>query len=130
MAGKLLVDTDVLIDYLRGHPKAVGFITEYADDIAVSAMSVAELFAGVRGEAHEPEQRALQDFLELFAILPVTATIAKSGGIYRRDYAGSHGVGLADAIIAATAVATEATLQTRSVRHYPMFPGIEPAYRK
>ena len=130
MAGKLLVDTDVLIDYLRGHPKAVGFITEYADDIVVSAISVAELFAGVRGEAHEAEQRALEDFLELFAILPVTATIAKTGGIYRRDYARSHGVGLADAIIAATAAAAEATLQTLNVRHYPMFPGIEPAYRK
>ncbi|MCY4014092.1 MAG: type II toxin-antitoxin system VapC family toxin [Gammaproteobacteria bacterium] len=130
MAGKLLVDTDILIDYLRGHPRAVRFVTESADDIVVSAMSVAELFAGVRGEAHEPEQHTLRDFLELFAILPVTATIAKTGGIYRRDYAGSHGVGLADAIIAATADAAEATLQTLNVRHYPMFPGIEPAYRK
>jgi len=130
MGGQLLVDTDILIDYLRGHPKAVRFVTESADDIVVSAMSVAELFAGVRGEAQEPEQRALQGFLELFAILPVTATVAKTGGIYRRDYGPSHGVGLADAIIAATAVAAEATLQTLNVRHYPMFPGIEPAYRK
>lgn len=130
MGGQLLVDTDILIDYLRGHPKAIRFVTESADDIVVSAMSVAELFAGVRGEAQEPEQRALQGFLELFAILPVTATVAKTGGIYRRDYGPSHGVGLADAIIAATAVAAEATLQTLNVRHYPMFPGIEPAYRK
>ena len=130
MAGILLVDTDILIDYLRGHPKAVRFVTESADDIAVSAMSVAELYAGVRGEAHESEQRALRDFLDLFAILPVTATVAKTGGIYRRDYGSSHGVGLADAIIAATAVAAEAALQTLNTRHYPMFPEIEPAYRK
>lgn len=130
MAGRFLVDTDILIDYLRGHPKAVSFVTERADDIAVSAMSVAELFAGVRGEANEPEQRALQDFLELFVILPVTETVAKTGGIYRRDYGASHGVGLADAIIAATAVAADATLQTLNVRHYPMIPEIEPAYRK
>ncbi len=130
MAGQLLVDTDILIDYLRGHPKAVRFVTEHTDDIVVSAMSVAELFAGVRGDVHEPEQRALQGFLQLFAILPVTEAVAKAGGIYRRDYGASHGVGLADAIIAATAVAAEATLQTLNVRHYPMIPEIEPAYRK
>ena len=130
MTGKLLVDTDILIDYLRGQAEAVRFVTEYADHIVISTMSVAELFAGVRGEAHEAEQRALEDFLELFAILPVTATVAKTGGIYRRDYGASHGVGLADATIAATAFATEATLKTLNVRHYPMFPGIEPAYRK
>ena len=130
MAGQLLVDTDILIDYLRGHPEAVRFVTERADDIAVSAMSVAELVAGVRGEMHEPEQRALQGFLGLFVILPITETIAKTGGIYRRDYGASHGVGLADAVIAATAIAAEATLQTLNVRHYPMIPGIEPAYRK
>ena len=71
-----------------------------------------------------------KDFLGLFVILPVTETVAKTGGIYRRDYGASHGVGLADAIIAATAVAAEAALQTLNVRHYPMIPGIEPAYRK
>lgn len=130
VSAQILVDTDILIDYLRRHPKAVRFVTEHADDIILSAMSVAELFAGVRGESHEPEQLALRDFLDLFAIVPVTEGIAKTGGIYRRDYGASHGVGLADAIIAATAHASGAALRTLNVRHYPMFPRIEPAYRK
>ena len=38
--------------------------------------------------------------------------------------------GLADAVIAATAVAVDASLKTLNVRYYPMFEGLEPAYRK
>jgi hypothetical protein len=39
-------------------------------------------------------------------------------------------VGLADAILAATAEAEEAELKTLNVKHYPMFSGLEPAYIK
>ena len=46
------------------------------------------------------------------------------------DYAASHGVGLADAIIAATATLEDAALGTLNIKHYPMLAGLEPAYRK
>ena len=130
MPRPFLVDTDILIDYLRGRPAAVRFVTGHTDRIIRSATSVAELYAGVRGRARDPERRALADFLELFPIVPVSADIAKAGGLYRRDYARSHGVGLADAVIAATAVSSDAMLITLNVRHYPMFEGLEAAYRK
>ena len=130
MSGRVLFDTDVLIDYLRGYPDAVRLVTERSDETSVSAISVAELFAGVRGDAQGQEQIVLGRFLEQLTVVPVSAEIAQAGGIYRRDYGGSHGVGLADAIIAATAVASNATLQTLNVRHYPMFPGIAPPYRR
>lgn len=125
-----LVDTDILIDYLHGHPAAVRLVTDHADRVILSAMSVAELYAGVRGQARDPEQLALADFLELFPIVPVSADIAKAGGLYRRDYGRSHGIGLADAVIAATAVSSDAMLMTLNVKHYPMFEGLEAAYRK
>ena len=129
MAG-VLVDTDVLIDYLRGHPSAVRFVTGHIDDTIVSAMSIAELYAGVRGESEGPESLALVNFLDILRVEPVSREIARAGGLYRRDYGPSHGVGLADAVIAATAVAVDAALKTLNVRHYPMFEGLEPAYRK
>ena len=130
MPTPFLVDSDILIDYLHGRPAAVRFVTDHADRVIVSAMSVAELYAGVRGQARDAERVALADFLELFPIVPVTADIAKAGGLYRRDYGRSHGIGLADAVIAATAVSSEAVLMTLNVKHYPMFEGLEPAYRK
>lgn len=130
MPTPFLVDTDILIDYLHGHPAAVRLVTDHADRVILSAMSVAELYAGVRGQARDPEQLALADFLELFPIVPVSADIAKAGGLYRRDYGRSHGIGLADAVIAATAVSSDAMLMTLNVKHYPMFEGLEAAYRK
>ncbi|MDE0127835.1 MAG: type II toxin-antitoxin system VapC family toxin [Bryobacterales bacterium] len=130
MPTPFLVDTDILIDYLHGHPAAVRLVTDHADRVILSAMSVAELYAGVRGQARDPEQLALADFLELFPIVPVSADIARAGGLYRRDYGRSHGIGLADAVIAATAVSSDAMLMTLNVKHYPMFEGLEAAYRK
>ena len=130
MREPFLLDTDILIDYLRGHATAVGFVNDHADHIILSAISVAELYAGVRGEAGDPEQLALVNFLHLFSIVPISADIARVGGLYRRNYGRSHGVGLADGVIAATAVSSEAALKTLNVKHYPMFDGLAPAYRK
>ena len=130
MLGLFLVDTDVLIDYLRGHSVAVRFVTAHSDRIAVSAISVAELYAGVRGGSDDAERRSLSDFLSLVRIIPVSAAIAKAGGLYQREYGRSHGVSLADAIIAATANSFDTQLKTLNIKHFPMFAGLEPAYRK
>ena len=104
MARAILLDTDVLVDFLRGYKKAVTFVEANAARIIVSSIVVAELYAGVKGDA---EQAALENFISLFRVVPVSADIAKAGGLYRRDYGKSHGVGLADAILAATAERTE-----------------------
>ena len=127
---RVLVDTDVLIDYLRGHARAARFVTDHVDDMIVSAISVTELYAGVRGDSEGEESLALASFLDVVRVEPVTRQIARAGGLYRRDYGPSHGVGLADGVIAATAVACDAVLMTLNVRHYPMFEALEPAYRK
>lgn len=130
MSTLVLVDTDVLIDVLRGYAPAVSFLRDYSERIIVSAIVVAELYAGVRGAKDEAEQTALENLLELFRTVPVRGDIARLGGLYFRDYGPSHGVSLPDALVAATAVLEGAALKTLNVKHYPMFEGIEPAYRR
>lgn len=122
-----LVDTDVLVDYLRGHPKAVALVQSHSKRIILSSIVTAELYAGVKGE---DELAALDRFVGLFRVVPVSPGIARSGGLYRRDYAKSHGVGLADAIVAATADAEAADVKTLNVKNYPMIKGLKPAYKK
>ena len=46
------------------------------------------------------------------------------------DFGKSHGVGLADAIMAATAETENADLKTLNIKNYPMFSGLKPAYKK
>lgn len=130
MSQSLLLDTDVLIDFLRGRDEAISFVSARSERIMMSSVSVAELYAGVRGGKEGTEQVALDDLLGLFRVVPVTVDIGRLGGLYKRDYGASHGVGLADAIIAATATLQDAPLETLNVKHYPMFGGLEPAYRK
>jgi len=93
----------------------------------VSSIVVAELFAGVKGS---DEQAVLEDFISLFRVVLVNLEIAKEGGLYKRDYGKSHGVGLADAILAATAKTEHARMATLNTKHYPMLKHLAPAYKK
>jgi hypothetical protein len=68
--------------------------------------------------------------VSLFRVVPVDVEIAKAGGLYKQSFGESHGVGLADAILAATAEAENAQLKTLNATHYPMLKGLTPAYRK
>ena len=127
MPRAILLDTDVLVDFFRGSRKAVAFVNLHFERIILSSIVVAELFAGVKGDT---EQAVLENFVSLFRIVTVSTEIAKAGGLYKRDYGKSHGVGIADAILAATAEAEDAELKTLNIRHYPMLKGLEPAYKK
>jgi len=127
MAGSIVLDTDVLVDFLRGRSKAVAFVNAHSARIILSSIVVAELYAGVKGDA---EQAALDDFVSLFRVASVNAEIAKAGGLYKRNYGKSHGVGLADATLAATAEIENAELKTLNIKHYPMLEGLRPAYTK
>ena len=127
MAESVLLDTDVLIDYLRGLPAAVEFLEGLEDSLMISSMTVAELYAGVR----EGEERQVLDlFSRAFEIIPIDDEIARQGGLYRRDYQASHNTGLADGLIAATAERKKAKFVTLNASHYPMLANLKIPYRK
>ncbi|NOZ86173.1 MAG: type II toxin-antitoxin system VapC family toxin [Deltaproteobacteria bacterium] len=127
MPRAILLDTDVLVDFFRGYSKAVAFVNANSTRIILSSIVIAELYAGVKGDT---EQATLKNFISLFRIIPVSAEIAKAGGLYKRDYGKSYGVGLADAILAATAEAEKAELKTLNIKHYPMIKSLSPVYKK
>lgn len=127
MAERVLIDTDVLIDYLRGRAEAVSYLENLTGQLLISAVTVAELYAGVREGA---ERVALEQFVSAFQMVPVDDVIAAAGGLIRRDYGKSHGVGLADAIIAATAEVRKANLVTLNRKHFPMLANVIVPYQK
>ena len=96
MGTRLLLDTDVVIDYLRDQANAVEYLESRMESLFISSISVAELYAGIRNEV---EQEALEKFLRAFVVIPVDREIAIRGGSYRKDYMKSYSVGLADALI-------------------------------
>ena len=127
MSNEILIDTDILVDFLRGNREAVFFLKAHLKEIVLSSISVAELYAGVKDNE---EQEELDEFVKLFPILHITKEIAKIGGLYKRDFAKSHGIGIADAIIAATIKVHKLELKTLNIKHYPMLKGLKAPYSK
>jgi predicted nucleic acid-binding protein len=102
---RILVDSDVLVDHLRGHRR----LEAGTDELHVSAVSRAELFSG-RGT----EESRIRRLLEPMANLPVDATVAERAGRLRRG----SSLRLPDALIAATALQHRLTLVTRNLRDF------------
>lgn len=123
MKKTLLLDTDVIIDYLRNFKPSVNYIEKLTNPLSISAITVAELYAGIR-DKHE--QNVIEKFLHAFQIVPLDNEIAQLGGSFRKTYGKSHGTGLVDALIAATALQKNADLITLNIRHYPMLKAIKP----
>ena len=85
--------------------------------LAASAITIAELYVGVRDGV---ERQRLDAFVEAFEVLPLDRQAAVVAGLWRRQYGPSHGTGLADALIAASAEGAGAILVTLNRRHFPM----------
>lgn len=116
----LLVDTDVLIDFLRGRAEAKEFIAEAwgrRSSLHYATVTVTELFAGIRSG----EEDAVESLLTTMVSIPLTNSIAKDAGDYLRQFR-SQGITLSvpDTIIAASAKSVGADLATLNTKHFPM----------
>lgn len=101
---EILVDTDVLVDHLRGTRR----LRPELGLVGISVVSRCELFAG----RDEPD--LLRRFLSAMIELPVDSAIAELAGVTRRE----TGIATPDALIAATALTYEIALMTRNRRHF------------
>jgi len=113
---KVVVDSDILIDHLRGLPQAREFLKQIEDKNLVGYVSViteAELASGKRAGITDERER-IQALLGIFRRVIINSEIAWTAGEFRRKY----GCRLMDALIAATAYHEKAKLVTRNLRHF------------
>jgi predicted nucleic acid-binding protein len=123
----VLLDSDVLVDYLRGFPAAGSFVDGLAVTPTCSEVTRVEVLRGMRSH----ERRVTERFLATIRWVGVDKEISASAGDLGRRFRRSHGtIGVVDLVIAATAERLRIPLATMNVRHFPMFPALEPAYQR
>ena len=124
----VLVDTPVIIDHLRGDPRAVKLLTqllERGDRVWAATPTRTEVLAGIRPSDRQP----MNDLFDLLAWVDIDVAVADDAGELARQFHRSHpGIDTVDYLIAAATRSIDARLVTLSVRHYPMFPDLQPAY--
>lgn len=124
----IVVDTSVLIDHLRGDERARAALRQAVDSgerLAASVLTKVEVLAGMRTS----EARATRRLLESLDWIDVSDDLAERAGMFANQFLPSHpGVDPVDYVIAATAEYVDARLWTRNIKHFPMFPGLEPPY--
>ena len=114
----MLIDTDVMIWYMRGNDKAA-VILENLTNIMLSAVTYMELVQGMRNKA---ELSSLEATLSTWnaTIVPINEDISNHASILVKQYFHSHSVSLADALVAATALQYQLPLLTANDKHYKM----------
>ncbi|MBI4208196.1 MAG: type II toxin-antitoxin system VapC family toxin [Deltaproteobacteria bacterium] len=112
----VVIDSDILIHFLRGDPKVKDFLERIASQSVpcCSAITVAEIHAGMRSS----EKEGTKELLDSLVILPVTREIAELAGNLKQSVRHMK-LALDDCLIAATALIEEVPLATGNRRHYP-----------
>ena len=118
----ILIDSDVLIEHLRGKTAARDWLVgarQSSGPLAISVVSLTEIAGGMR----PLERREVMRLLGSMQRFEVTEQVAWRAATLRQEYRRSHsGIGLGDYLIAATALTEGLELATLNTRHYPMFP--------
>lgn len=118
----MIVDTDVLIWYMRGNARAK-VVVDALEAFSISAVTYMEILQGIRNNA---ELRALKQFMvnRRIVCVPIDHAITDRAFYLMERFTLSHGLRMGDALIAATADIRGDTLLTANVSHYRMIPGL------
>jgi len=112
-----LVDTDILIDAALQIDEAIRCLDtlERSSALAISTVTQMELVVGCRNKM---ELRKMGQFLERFQIIPLNEKVSMTAVELLQKYHLSHGLLMADALIAATAMTWDFDLITKNQRDY------------
>jgi len=119
---KVLLDTNICIDHLRGFQPATEYLARCQEkERWISALAIMELYAAphINPNQREKMTRLLEG---LNGIIAVDPDIARKAGEFLGKYRKEHSLNPIDALIAATALNIDAVLATRNKKHFDFIP--------
>jgi predicted nucleic acid-binding protein len=119
----MLIDSDVLIWYIRGNKNAQNAINNNIP-FKISVINYMEVIQGVKDKR---ELKLLQKYLKKWSvdIMQINESISTRAMFLVEDYFLSHSLELGDAIIASTALENQETILTGNDKHYKFIPNIQ-----
>ena len=120
---RTIIDTDILIDFLRNRKESVEFVLELEKKktiLSSTAINAFELYYG----AHKSKQsaqtlKATKNLLDRLVLFPLTPRSAqKAGHIYAELEAEGNPIGLRDTFIAALALTRRCSIATKNTVHF------------
>ena len=119
----VLLDTDVLVDCLRGIPQAKAWLEQASTEVlGIPGVVAMELLIGCRNRA---EIEKLQKFLSAFSnVWPDAAEFAQAYELLA-GHRLTSGLGIPDCLIAAMSLIRKARLYTFNLKHFQVISGID-----
>jgi tRNA(fMet)-specific endonuclease VapC len=116
----LLIDTNIIINHLRGDSKATDFIQAFGkENLALSIIVEMELYNGVLNKI---EYLKIKKELNDFVRLEINESIGQTALFLSKSYALSHHMSIADTLIAATALVYDLELKTYNLKDFRFIP--------
>jgi predicted nucleic acid-binding protein len=117
MINLTIVDTDILIDTARGSIEAINCLKDLqsTSTLAISVVTQMELIVGCTNKS---ELRKLEEFLKQFHVVKIDQDISDKSVELLKFYRLSHGLLIADSLIAATAIVGNCPLASKNQRDY------------
>jgi predicted nucleic acid-binding protein len=119
----MLIDSDVLIWYIRGNKNAQNAINNNIP-FKISVINYMEIIQGMKDKR---ELKSLQKYLKKWTvnIIQINESISTRAMFLVEDYFLSHSLELGDAIIASAALENQETILTGNDKHYKCIPNIQ-----
>jgi predicted nucleic acid-binding protein len=120
----ILVDTDILIDILRGKATTAEMLNQLriSDSLGTSIIVVMELMAGCRNKS---EMACAEVLFSSFEVIPITESMSQRAVAILAKYRLGHGLQIPDALSAATALERGLPLLTRNRKHFSCIAELE-----
>lgn len=120
----ILLDSDIVIAHLKGVPPVTQRILHHLSEIGIPAIVLAELDFGAKASARAAENLdRLYAFVRAIQVIPFDASCAQEHGTLKAELRRlGRPTGAVDALIAATALAHGAVLNTHNTAHYEHIP--------
>lgn len=116
-----LIDTNIIVDYLRKNEKAASFLDSQKLPI-ISTITAGEIYQGAKNKT---ELKTIKKLLNYFEIYPFTKQTSSLSLKLLEKYSLSYGLLILDALIAATSIENNLILLTNNIKHFKMIKGLK-----